>query len=124
MNNQPKGEMMDDGKKNGTTKRTIEFLASVEIEVANPDDMDTATRTARRILERAGASGPGMQVIIGHVVEMTREQCRAVRAATLVAENGGSVPGTMDEVAEGEKAILGASEGQERVSWFVADSTR
>ena len=105
-------------------KRTIEFLASVEIEVANPAHMTEATRTARRILERAGASGAGMQVTVGTVVEMTREQCRAVRAATLAAENGGSVPGTMDEVAEGEKAILGASEGQERVSWFVADSTR
>lgn len=93
-------------------KRTIEFLASVEIEVANPDDMDTATRTARRILERAGASGPGMQVIVGQVVEMTREQRRAVMAATLVAENGGSVPGTMDEVVEVVKPILGTPERQ------------
>lgn len=103
-------------------KRTIEFLASVEIEVANPDDMDAATRTARRILERAGASGPGMQVIVGPVVEMTREQCRAVRMVTATAKNGGSVPQTMDEVAEGAKAILGASEGQGMESWFVADS--
>lgn len=103
-------------------KRTIEFLASVEIEVANPAHMAEATRTAQRILERVGASGPGMQVKVGPVVAMTREQSRAVRAATLVAENGGSVPGTMDEVGEGAKAILGASEGQERVSWFVADS--
>ena len=109
---------MDDGKKNGTTKRTIEFIASVEIEVANPAHMAEATRTARRILEMAGASGPGMQVIVGPVVEMTREQCRAVRAATLVAENGGSVPDRMDEVGEGSKPLLGASVGK----WFVADS--
>ena len=81
-----------------------------------------ATRTARRIIERAGASGPGMQVIVGPVVEMTREQCRAVRAATLVAENGGSVPGTMDEVVECGRAILWAPEGQRIGTWFVADS--
>ena len=113
---------MDDGKKNGTTKRTIEFLASVEIEVANPDDMDTATRTARRILERAGASGPGMQVIVGPVVEMTREQCRAVRMVTATAKNGGSVPQTMDEVADALQPILGAPQRHCGPSWFVADS--
>lgn len=112
---------MDEGK-NGPAKRTIEFLASVEIEVANPAHMAEATRTAQRILERAGASGPGVQVKVGYAVEMTREQSRAVRMVTATAKNGGSVPQTMDEVAEGAKAILGASEGQEKVSWFVADS--
>ena len=105
-------------------KRTIEFLASIEIEVANPAHMAEATRTAQRILERAGASGPGVQFTVGPVVAMTREQSRAVRMVTATAKNGGSVPGTMDEVAEGAKSILGASEDPERVSWFVADSKR
>lgn len=103
-------------------KRTIEFLASVEIEVANPAHMAEATRTARRILERVGASGPGMQVKVGPVVAMTREQSRAVRMVTATAKNGGSVPQTMDEVAEGAKAILVASEGHGMETWFVADS--
>jgi len=93
-------------------KRTIEFLASIEIEVANPAHMAEATRTAQRILERAGASGPGVQFTVGPVVAMTREQSRAVRVATLVAENGGSVPGTMDEVVEVVKPILGTPERQ------------
>lgn len=103
-------------------KRTIEFLASVEIEVANPANLVEAITAAHRAIARAGASGPGMQVTVGPVVAMTREQSRAVRAATLVAENGGSVPGTLDEVGEGGRAILGASEVQEKESWFVADS--
>ena len=105
-------------------KRTIEFLASIEIEVANPAHMAEATRTAQRILERAGASGPGVQFTVGPVVAMTREQRRAVMAATLVAENGGSVPGTMDEVVECGRAILWAPEGQRIGTWFVADSKR
>lgn len=112
---------MDEGKK-GPAKRIVEFLASVEIEVANPDDMAEATRTAQRVIARAGASGPGATISVTCAVELTREQSRAVRAATLVAENGGSVPGTLDEVGDGVRAILGASEGQEKATWFVADS--
>ena len=103
-------------------KRTIVFLASIEIEVANPAHMAEATRTAQRILERAGASGPGVQFTVGPVVEMTREQSRAVRMVTATAKNGGSVPGTMDEVAECGLAILWAPEGQRIGTWFVADS--
>lgn len=114
-------------------KRTIEFLASVEIEVANPAHMAEATRTAQRILERAGASGPGVQFTVGPVVAMTREQSRAVRMVTAAAKNGGSVPQTMDEVAEGGRAILGHSTRQMDIgakndsmsnvaTWFVADS--
>jgi|GEM_PF-6664094 len=103
-------------------KRTIEFLASVEIEVTNPDDMPEAIHAARRRLGRCSEHCPDWSIAVPTVCQLTTEQSRAVRVVTAMAKNGGSVPWTMDEVVDGGRAILGASEGQGMEPWFVADS--
>lgn len=113
---------MDEGKKNGSTKRIIEFLASVEIEVTNPDDMAEAIHAARRKLGRVHEINPGWSITTPTVCQLTTEQSRAVRVVTATAKNGGSVPQTMDEVADALQPILEAPQRQSGPSWFVADS--
>ena len=90
-------------------KRTIEFLASVEIEVTSPDDMAKAINAAWCKLGRVHEVSPDWSIAALTVCQLTTEQSRAVRVVTATAKNGGSVPQTMDEVAEGVKPILGHS---------------
>jgi hypothetical protein len=103
-------------------KRTIEFHASVEIEVTNPDDMAEAIHAARCKLGRVHEVSPDWSITVPIVCQLTTEQSRAVRVVTATAKNGGSVPQTMEDVADGAKPILGAPQRQGGESWFVADS--
>lgn len=103
-------------------KRTIEFLASVEIEVTNPDGMPEAIHAARCKLGRIHEINPDWSIAVPTVCQLTTEQSRAVRMATATTKNGGSVPQTMDEVADAIQPILGAPQRQGDPSWFVADS--
>lgn len=103
-------------------KHTIEFLASVEIEVANPDDMAEAIHAARCKLGRVHEINPDWSIAVPTVCQLTTEQSRAVRVVTATAKNGGSIPQTMEEVADAIQPILGAPQRQGGQSWFVADS--
>lgn len=99
------------------TKERIEFLVEVEIEHITPMDRDLAIKIAMGRMQIADGSR-GWALETQKIAQLTREQSRAVRMVSAVAQNAGSVPGTMEEVSDGSRAILGHPEAP----YFAADS--
>ena len=100
-------------------KEEIEFVVRARLGMTDePGARDSLAnalshRLIRASQDRASCAG-SFEVVEVH--QLSREQSRAVRMVTATAQNGGSVPGTMEEVDEGLRPILGGSNG----SWFVA----
>ena len=79
-------------------RETIEMLAQIEIEYHNVQDRQEIIAAAAAKAMRISESTRDWKIEARAVHQMSREQSRAVRAATGAAKNGGSVPRTMDEV--------------------------
>ena len=100
-------------------KERIEILVEIEIDAHGASEAEVV-RIARHKLARTSDAGPFFSFQVVGTAPLTREQSRAVRLATAAAQNGGSVPQTMEDMAGGARAILGGPDG----SWFVADSAK
>jgi len=104
-------------------KEEVEFVVRARLDMTDePGARDSLAnalshRLIRASQDRASCAG-SFEVVEVH--QLSREQSRAVRMVTATAQNGGSVPGTMEEVAEGLRPILGGSNGLR----FVADSAK
>lgn len=79
-------------------RETIEIIAQIDIEYHNIQDRQEIIAAAVARAMRISETTRDWRIEARAVHQMSREQSRAVRAATGAAKNGGAVPRTMDEV--------------------------